>query len=320
MPQNQSSVRYLSIAERDVGQRVDNFLLRTLKGVPRSHVYRLLRSGQVRINGGRVKPDRKLALGDQLRLPPVVMAAPTEPRRAPDELVSRVLASICHEDKDFLVLNKPADLPVHGGSGQAYGLIEVLRQGRPQDDYLELGHRLDLETSGCLVVARSRTALSAFQSVLREGRAKKIYMALLIGAWHGGERQVSVALRKERDPAGERSKVEVDEAGRASRSLFSPIRQIALSDGLKLSLMQVRIYTGRTHQIRVHAAHLGHPVAGDAKYGDFEANRLIEIRGLKRMFLHAHSLSADLPGLGRTLEANVPLAHDLEEFLTRLGH
>lgn len=315
MPQNQSSVRYLSIAERDAGQRVDNFLLRTLKGVPRSHVYRLLRSGQVRINGGRVKPDRRLALGDQLRLPPVVMAAPSAPRRAPDDLVARVLASICHEDKDYLVLNKPADLAVHGGSGQAYGLIEVLRQARPADDFLELGHRLDLETSGCLVVARHRTALTAFQAVLRDGGAIKIYAALLVGAWHGGERQVSVALRKDRDADGEHSRVEVDEDGRAAHSLFRLDKAIRHSSGLCMSLMQVRIFTGRTHQIRVHAAHLEHPVAGDNKYGDFEANRRLESFGLKRMFLHARSLSMELPTLGRKLEVCVPLADDLGDFI-----
>jgi 23S rRNA pseudouridine955/2504/2580 synthase len=317
LAQNQSSVRYLSIAERDAGQRVDNFLLRTLKGVPRSHVYRLLRSGQVRINGGRVKPDRKLALGDQLRLPPVVMATPTQPRRAPDELATRVLAAICHEDEDFLVINKPADLPVHGGSGVAYGLIEVLRQGRPQDEFLELGHRLDYETSGCLIIARRRPALIALHAALRERRAEKIYSTLLVGNWQGGAREVSVALRRDREPVGSR-KVETDEDGRPARSLFTPERAYRLKTSLRLNLMQVRIFTGRTHQIRVHAAYLKHPVAGDGKYGDFEANRKLRDQGLKRMFLHAQSMSVELPGLRRTLEARVPLAPDLQDFLSRL--
>lgn len=317
MPQNQSSVRYLSIAGRDAGQRVDNFLLRTLKGVPRSHVYRLLRSGQVRINGGRVKPDRKLVLGDQLRLPPVVMAAPTQPRRAPDELAARVREAICQEDADFLVLNKPADLAVHGGSGQAYGLIEVLRQARPQDEFLELGHRLDFETSGCLIVARRRPALNALHAALREGRAEKVYSTLLVGSWQGGAREVSVALRRDRDSDGGR-KVEADEEGRAARSLFTPERSYRLKTGLNLDLMQVRIFTGRTHQIRVHAAHLQHPVAGDGKYGDFEANRKLREQGLKRMFLHAQFMSVELPELRRSLEARVPLAPDLQDFLSRL--
>ncbi len=313
-----SPVRHVTIAERDAGQRVDNFLLRTLKGVPRSHVYRLLRSGQVRVNGGRVKPDRKLQAGDQLRLPPVATAAPGPLRRAPDELLARVCTAICHEDADYLVLNKPPDLPVHGGSGVAYGLIEVLRQARPQDEFLELCHRLDRETSGCLVVARHRAALMAVHAALREGRADKFYRVLLVGAWKGGTREVDEALAKNRLQGGQR-KVQTTPDGRAARSRFMPERVLRLPGGIALSLVQVRIFTGRTHQIRVHAAHLGYPVAGDGKYGDFEVNRRLREWGLKRMFLHAESLSADLTALGRRLEAQAPLAADLQTFLERLG-
>lgn len=318
MPQNQSSVRHVRIAERDAGQRVDNFLLRSLKGVPRSHVYRLLRSGQVRVNGGRVKPDRKLAAGDELRLPPVVTAPPRQPRRAPDDLQQRVLAAICQEDEHFLVLNKPPDLPVHGGSGVAYGLIEVLRQARPQDEFLELGHRLDRETSGCLVVARSRPALNALHGALRAGNADKVYRVLLVGAWRGGPREVDEALHKNREQARVRV-ARTPEEGRAARSRFIPDRVLRLRGGLALSLMQVRIFTGRTHQIRVHAAHLEHPVAGDGKYGNFEANHKLRERGLRRMFLHAESLTAELPSLGYTLQARAPLAVDLQDFLDRGG-
>jgi 23S rRNA pseudouridine955/2504/2580 synthase len=315
---NPSAVRHVPIAERDAGQRVDNYLLRTLKGVPRSHVYRLLRSGQVRVNGGRVKPDRKLQAGDQLRLPPVMTAAASQPRRAPDELLQRVRAAICHEDEHFLVLNKPPDLPVHGGSGVAYGLIEVLRQARPQDAFLELGHRLDRETSGCLVVARSRAALTALHAALREGRAEKLYRVLLVGAWQGGIREVDEALAKNRRQGGEH-KVQTAADGRAARSRFLPGQVLRLPGGIALSLMQVRIFTGRTHQIRVHAAHLEHPVAGDGKYGDFEVNRRLREWGLKRMFLHAESLCADLPVLGRRLAVQAPLAADLQGFLDRIG-
>ncbi|MGH8453380.1 MAG: RluA family pseudouridine synthase, partial [Nevskiales bacterium] len=213
--------------------------------------------------------------------------------------------------------NKPADLAVHGGSGVAYGLIEVLRQARPEDEFLELGHRLDYETSGCLIVARRRPALAALHAALREGRAQKIYSTLLVGNWQGGPREVSVALRRDREENGGR-KVETDEDGRAARSLFTPERSYRLNPSLRLNLMQVRIFTGRTHQIRVHAAHLEHPVAGDGKYGDFEANRKLREHGLKRMFLHAQFMSVELPGLRRSLEARVPLAPDLRDFLERL--
>lgn len=315
LPQNQSSVRYLSIGEREAGQRVDNFLLRSLKGVPRSHVYRLLRSGQVRVNGGRVKPDRKLESGDKLRLPPVVTAPARAPRRAPDELLERVRQAVCHEDEHFLVLNKPADLAVHGGSGVAYGLIEVLRQARPQDESLELAHRLDRETSGCLVVARSRPALNALHSALREGRVEKIYSALLVGRWLGGSRDVDEALEKNRESDG-RNKVQTAENGKPARSRFELERVIAFRGGQALSLMRVRIFTGRTHQIRVHAAHLEHPVAGDGKYGDFDVNHRLRELGLRRMFLHARSLSATLPELGYRLDAQAPLAPDLRDFIS----
>lgn len=318
MPQNQPSVRHLSIAGRDAGQRVDNFLLRILKGVPRSHVYRLLRSGQVRVNGGRVGPERKLQAGDRLRVPPVVTAPASRTRRAPDELLERVRQSICREDENFLVLNKPPDLPVHGGTGVAYGLIEVLRQARPQDEFLELGHRLDHETSGCLVVARCRPALRALHDALREEGAEKHYRALLVGAWRGGAVEVEQALHKDAQRAVVRIVKKADE-GRAARSRFMPERQLRLRGGLALSLVRVRIYTGRTHQIRVHAAHLGLPVAGDGKYGHFEANRQLRERGLARMFLHAESLTADLPALGCRLEACVPLAADLQNFLDHAG-
>lgn len=317
MPQNQSPVRHLQIAERDEGQRVDNFLLRVLKGVPRSHVYRLLRSGQVRVNGGRVKPDRRLCVGDQLRLPPVATAAPREVQRAPDELLSRVVSSVVHEDDDFLVLNKPADMPVHGGTGVAYGLIEVLRQARSQDEFLELGHRLDYETSGCLVVARRRVALQAFHNALRLGKAEKLYSALLVGRWEGTEREVNLSLHKSKS-ARDECHVQVDVAGRQARSLFLPELHLKTSAGIELSLMNIRIFTGRTHQIRVHAAHLGHPVAGDGKYGDFEANRALRGGGLKRMFLHASSLKMELPGLSRSFDAQVPLPEDLQLLLSKL--
>jgi 23S rRNA pseudouridine955/2504/2580 synthase len=316
LAQNQAPVRYVRITERDAGQRIDNFLLRTLKGVPRSHVYRLLRSGQVRVNKGRAKPDRRLELGDELRLPPVSAPDPGRPRRAPDDLVERVAGSVIHEDADFVVLNKPAGLPVHGGSGVAYGLIEVLRQSRPCEPMLELAHRLDRDTSGCLVVARTRPALVAIHDALRGGEAEKIYQALLVGRWRGGPREANDALIPNKVKSGERV-VMASEEGRAARSLFSPDKKLRVG-GTEVSLMRVQIFTGRTHQIRVHAAQLGHPVAGDEKYGSREVNRIFRNHGLPRMFLHAASMRVRLSGLNRTLDCRAPLADDLRDFLDNL--
>jgi 23S rRNA pseudouridine955/2504/2580 synthase len=306
------------VTDRDAGQRIDNFLLRTLKGVPRSHVYRLLRSGQVRVNRGRVQPSRKLAAGDELRIPPVRQGEASKPHRAPDALLQRVGDSVIHEDADFIVLNKPAGLPVHGGSGVAYGVIEVLRQLRPAEPFLELAHRLDRETSGCLVIARNRPALQALHHALREGEAEKRYLALVCGKWSGGPREARDALEKNRSVAGER-RVQTSEGGQAAHSVFEPLKLHTLRDGMHVSLMAVRILTGRTHQIRVHAAHLGHPVAGDEKYGGREANQRLRKAGLRRMFLHAERFKAQLPALGRTLACHAPLPADLAEFIEGQG-
>jgi 23S rRNA pseudouridine955/2504/2580 synthase len=316
LPQNQSTVRYLQITDRDAGQRVDNFLLRVLKGVPRSHVYRLLRSGQVRVNKGRVKPDRRLENGDQVRLPPYRGVEPRKPPRAPDALVERVLACVLSEDEDFLALNKPAGLPVHGGSGVAFGLIEVLRQARGADEFLELGHRLDRETSGCLLVAKNRQALVALHQALREGTAVKTYQAMVVGRWERGMREVTDPLQKNVVQGGER-RVVADPEGKEARSQFSP-KGVFSAEGREVTLMEVRIFTGRMHQIRVHAAQLGHPVVMDDKYGSRETNHALRKHGLRRMFLHAQSLKVELPLLQRTLQWSADLPADLREFMSSL--
>lgn len=315
MPQNPASVRHVQITEAEQGQRVDNFLLKTLKGVPRSHVYRLVRTGQVRINGGRVRAHARLNAGDQVRLPPWRGPAPGVTPAVPDTLRTRIAQAVLYEDERWLVLNKPSGLAVHGGSGLRYGLIEVLRTLRPDAGTWELAHRIDRFTSGCLLVAKRRDALHAFHAALRAGQVGKEYVALLVGAWRGGARDVRQALVKNRLRGGERM-VETagdGERGRAAYSRFVPERVWR-----EASLMQVHIGTGRTHQIRVHAASLGMPIAGDDKYGERAANRRLREMGLHRIFLHARHLAFDLPEAGGAVAVSAPLPEELSAVLAAL--
>jgi len=298
--------------------RLDNYLLRELNGVPRSYVYRIIRSGEVRINSGRAKPASRLHVDDKVRIPPVKLQAKGDPGRPPDGLIQKVLASILLETDDFLVMNKPPGLPVHGGTGQRFGVIEVLRAARP-DDTVELAHRLDRDTSGCLLIARSRKTLNALIDSMRDVRAEKSYTALLAGQWRGGEREIDVALVRDQTRGGERM-VEVDEQGDRGKTAISHFvpREVFASHKPPASLMDVRIITGRTHQIRVHAAHQKHPVAGDEKYGDREFNKSMKAFGLSRTFLHAGSLL--LPGMdaGKDLRLHAPLPDDLQRVLDKL--
>ncbi|MBU6509552.1 MAG: 23S rRNA pseudouridine(955/2504/2580) synthase RluC [Gammaproteobacteria bacterium] len=304
--------RRVSIADEQAQQRLDNFLLRELKGVPKSHVYRLLRTGQVRVNGRRAKPDYRLAGGDEIRIPPVRQSAPGPQTRPGSRQQAALQAAILHEDAELLVLNKPAGWAVHGGSGVSLGVIEALRAMRPGERYLELVHRLDRDTSGCLLVARKPAALRALHRALRAGEVDKRYLALLAGAWAGGERRVRLALQKNVLQSGERM-VRVAEEGREAESHFRPLKRFRGA-----TLMEIAILTGRTHQIRVHAAHLGYPVLGDDKYGDREANRQFRSLGLKRMFLHAASLSFVHPGTGAALQVSAPLDAQLQMLLDKL--
>ena len=280
--------------------------------MPKSHVYRLVRSGQVRVNSGRVKPDRRLAKGDRVRVPPVRMAPEGTPVRPPDAVLERLRACILHEDEHYLALNKGAGLASHGGTGILFGVIEAVRAWGTHD-YLELCHRLDRDTSGVLLLARSRPALLRAQAAFRDGLAQKRYQALLCGRWEGGVREVNSALLKNRLMSGERF-VLVDEEGKPSRSRFNPLKRWP-----QATLVEVDIFSGRMHQIRVHAADIGHPVAGDRKYGQVEDKAPLRALGLKRTFLHAVSLHLPAAGDFPALTLTAPLPAELERFLPKLG-
>ncbi len=306
-----SPVRFVVVTEAHAGQRVDNFLFRELKGVPKSHVYRLLRTGQVRINGGRARAENKLSTEDRLRIPPLRQAQVDEVPQASGKALQTLADAIVFEDKRFLVIDKPAGLAAHGGSGIALGAIEQLRQLRPAET-LELVHRLDRDTSGVLVVARRRSALLAAQAALRDGRVRKRYLALLAAPLAERDVRVDASLRKSVLRGGERM-VAVAEDGQAARSRFHEIERRG-----DCSYAEVFIDTGRTHQIRVHAAHIGAPVAGDAKYGDEGSNRALrEGAGLRRMFLHATELAFDLADAGSYC-FSAPLPRELSDVLDRL--
>ena len=319
----QRSVRLVEIGNEQEGQRIDNFLLATLKGVPRSHVYRLLRRGEVRVNRGRIKPVYRLRKGDVVRIPPVRLAPErTQPSSLSAAMRALLEASVLYEDDWLLVLNKPGGLAVHGGSTIRLGLIEALRLWRPDIPRLELVHRLDRETSGCLLLAKDRRTLRALQAQLQQdlsaGGMEKRYLALLQGAWTSGERLVELPLVKNRLAGGERL-VSVSSQGRRAVSRFLPKRLYRTRDGLEASLMEVILHTGRMHQIRVHAAALGHPVAGDAKYGDPDFNRRLKRLGLKRLFLHAARLVFRHPASGDRLAVEAPLDEVLQGVLDVLA-
>ncbi len=313
-----AEVRRRAVDSAEAGQRIDNFLLRELKGVPKSLVYRILRRGEVRVNRGRIRPDYRLQAGDVVRIPPVRQASPDDPVRVPDALARRLDAAILHEDARLLIVNKPAGLAVHGGSGLPFGLIEVLRVLRPEAAFLELVHRLDRETSGCLMLAKSRAALLALHEALRAGRVRKRYLALLGGDWCGGARTVDAPLEKI-VKGGEHHMSTVEACAERSRSkgkdALTHFRPIERYRGA--TLVEAEIATGRTHQIRVHAVHIGHPLAGDARYGDADFNKRMHALGLRRQFLHAHSLECPQPS-GDSLLISAPLDDDLRAVLNGL--
>ncbi len=306
-------VRYLEITPAYTGQRLDNFLLRELKGAPKSLIYRILRTGEVRLNGGRVSPSQRLQAGDVLRIPPVRLTEQNgQPFRPPLGLAEQLREAVLYEDRELLVLDKPAGLAVHKGSGVDYGIIEILRALRPDEPFLELAHRLDRDTSGCLALARTPAALRQIQEAFRAGRVEKRYLALVRGYWNHGPREVNQPLRRNVLRGGERM-VEVLDDGKPALTRFQPVSLHAPA-----SLLEAWIATGRTHQIRVHAAHAGYPLAGDDKYGDAAFNRrMVEDYGLRRLFLHAHSLS--LPLGGRDIAVSAPLSAELKTVLDLIG-
>ena len=316
MDLRKDSVNLLVVGEDADGQRVDNFLFRILKGVPKSHVYRILRSGEVRVNQRRVGPEVRLASGDRLRVPPIRTAAPGARRAELAPVAAAALPPILFEDEALLAVDKPAGLAVHGGSGVSFGLIERLRQARPQAKFLELVHRLDRETSGVLLVAKKRSALIALHEQLREGRTDKRYQVLVRGKWRDAVRTVELPLTKYLTGEGER-RVRVERDGQHARTIF---RRVRVWPGAEppLALLEAELDTGRTHQIRVHLTHLGFPLAGDEKYGDFAWNRELARTGLKRMFLHAQRFRFTHPVTGQVMTIESPLPEELGRFLARL--
>jgi 23S rRNA pseudouridine955/2504/2580 synthase len=310
---SKGSATWHEVGDEGAQQRVDNYLTRLLKGVPKSHIYRILRSGEVRVNSRRVGPAHRLEIGDRLRLPPVQTARATESKSAPRPL-PRFSGRIVHEDEALVVVDKPSGVAVHGGSGVSSGVIEQLRRERPHARFLELVHRLDRETSGVLVLAKKRSALTELHRQLREGEVEKVYLALARGRWADAKRTVKLPLHKYVAGSGER-RVRVEEEGRAAHTVFRLKRTYA-----DLSLLEAELKTGRTHQIRVHLAHLGYPIAGDDKYGDFDLNKALARRGLKRMFLHASRVTLVHPLTKEPATYAAPMPRELSDFLDQLAH
>ncbi len=283
-----------------------------LKGVPRSRIYRLLRKGEVRVNKGRIKPDYKIKKGDLVRIPPVRLSASkeNESQSPADGLLKKIESSIIYQDDALIVLNKPSGIAVHGGSGIQFGVIEAMRSLYPQEKNLELVHRLDRETSGCLMLARKRSMLKALHDLIRNNEIQKHYIALVKGQWQGGATTIDAPLQKNVMKSGERI-VRVDNEGKSAQSIFKPVKVYDIA-----TLVEVELITGRTHQIRVHAAHAGHPVAGDEKYGQRSFNLTMKQRGLNRLFLHAKSLSFKHPKTDETIHLVAPMGKELEQVLT----
>jgi len=310
--QGKKTVEHREVDGEFEGQRLDNFLIACLKGVPRSHVYRLIRSGQVRVNSGRAGPSYRLRAGDRVRVPPVGRSGAAAAPAAPAS-VAWLAERIIYEDQRLLVLDKPAGLAVHGGSGVTLGCIEALRVLRPEQKTLELVHRLDRGTSGCLLVAKRRSVLRALHAVLREGGMEKRYLALVRGIWEHGDVEIDAPLDVRRRKQGE-VVVRVDDAGKFASSRFRRVDAF----GSVASLVEVSIATGRTHQIRVHAAHAGHPLAGDERYGDPAFNEAMQAYGLKRIFLHAAAVAFDWPDSGEPFAVSAPLPAELKDVLQAL--
>src|ERR1700691_5923221 len=304
-----SPVTLRTITADEAGQRVDNFLMRHFKTVPRSRVYRLCRRGEVRSTRRRVDGEYRIQAGDEVRLPPVRIDVGDEPGRPSSSLLELIERAVIFQDKHLLVIDKPAGVAVHGGSGMSFGVIEALRASRPRET-LELVHRLDRDTSGCLLVARDRSTLTALHALIRNGGIHKTYLALVSGSWQLGTKRVDAPLATDNRQHGERH-VRVAAARKDSVSVFKPVQFF----GSLATLMEVDIPTGRTHQIRVHASFAGHPLLGDDKYGDRERNAEFKRHGLKRTFLHAHSVAFEWPGSGVPFHASAPLPGELTAVL-----
>jgi 23S rRNA pseudouridine955/2504/2580 synthase len=305
--------QFVTITEEEAGQRIDNYLLRVCKGVPKSHVYRILRSGEVRVNKGRIDQLYRLVQGDVVRIPPIRLA------EKPENHVPAAEFKIIFEDSHLLVIDKPAGVAVHGGSGVSFGVIEQLRASRPDAKFLELVHRLDRETSGLLLLAKKRSALTSLHEQMRDGETDKRYLTMVAGDWKNARQHIKLALHKYTTADGERRVTVSEEGGQPSHTIFSLLKKF---DGY--ALLEAELKTGRTHQIRVHLSSSGFPILGDDKYGDFPLNKALqkatETRGaLKRMFLHAHQITFTHPDSGKKMTLNAPLAAECERFLVSLG-
>lgn len=313
MTQIHQQVQLLTIEAEHEGQRIDNFLKTQLKGVPKSLIYRILRKGEVRVNKKRIKPEYKLCPGDEVRVPPVRVAEKNELPSANLGSIQRLESQILFEDEAMIVLNKPSGMAVHGGSGLSFGVIEGLRALRPEARFLELVHRLDRDTSGVLLVAKKRSALRSLHEQLRVKTMRKQYLALVRGQWQSHVTVVNAPLRKNDLQSGERV-VRVNSDGKPSETRFRIARQFA-----EATLVECSPITGRTHQIRVHSQHAGHPIACDDKYGEAAFDEKMRAQGLKRLFLHAWKLSFTHPADGREMQVEAPLAPELDNFLNKLA-
>jgi 23S rRNA pseudouridine955/2504/2580 synthase len=305
--------QFVTITEEEAGQRIDNYLLRVCKGVPKSHVYRILRSGEVRVNKGRIDQMYRLEAGDVVRIPPVRVAERSGPQSVPG-----LEFPVVFEDTHLLVIDKPAGVAVHGGSGVSYGVIEQLRAARPEAKFLELVHRLDRETSGLLLLAKKRSALTHLHEQMREGKTDKRYLSAVHGDWINKRQHVKLPLHKYTTPEGER-RVVVQAGGMESHTVFTLLRKWE-----KFALLEAELKTGRTHQIRVHLASTGFPILGDEKYGDFGLNKQMQKAGeghgpLRRMFLHAYQITFTHPDSGKQITLKAPLPAECERFLVSLG-
>jgi len=333
-PQNlntskKQSARFVEVTSAHAGQRIDNYLMRELKDVPKSYIYRILRKGEVRVNKKRIKQTYKLLEGDTVRIPPVFLPEKQATPTAPESLLKAIEASIILEDDDLILINKPSGMAVHGGSGVRYGLIESFRQLRPKMPFVELVHRLDKETSGIVMLAKNRNALLELHELLKakgiensaksgaEKNIEKYYQTLVKGQWQGGERHIKNKLQREQ---GRKQKVRVvdggagAEQGKISESIFTPLRKYP-----NHTLLKVKLITGRMHQIRTQLAELGHPILGDSQYGDFALNREVKKQfGLKRLFLHAYHLKFTLASSGKHYDCEIQLADDLSNCIDKI--
>ncbi|MDA8561811.1 RluA family pseudouridine synthase [Gammaproteobacteria bacterium] len=305
-------VQFLTITEEVAGKRIDNYLINLLKGVPKTHIYKILRKGEVRVNKKRIKQTYRLAIDDLVRIPPLNLDEKGLPASPSKNLVSFLASRILFEDENLIVINKPSGLSVHGGSGAKHGLIEILRSMYPKLKQLELVHRLDKPTSGCLLVAKKVSVLNELHDLFRKGLVTKIYQALTRGHWKKEALRVEALLKKCEAKGGERF-VRVSDDGKQSLTIFNPLKKYKYC-----TFMEVMLKTGRTHQIRVHAQFMGHNVAGDEKYGDEKFNVKMRETGLTRLFLHAYFLEFTLPSTGQTISIKSPLDDDLQVFLKLL--